>query len=356
MKPVYQPPSLVDPIHLPPSSHAKPPLEWGVDMTKLVGSPHLLGRLFDTREGFLIVPIGLMTLQSDGRLTGYRSATEGKWIPYRQGTVSDDRAFAFITAHNEWLPSSTWQQTMGGMPVGFYCDEPESPQKLCLVPHLPPLTPPRIVYLIASCRRFYPRTVPILLEQLFEEGITPERIKVVVNGCPHPDDRVIEGVSYAFSTHNAWEWSTLYEAPRRWSFDYGMLIHDTVRIFAGFRRKVETFNGHLPWDYLPATPMGRCLLGLYSHGFLEQLNPWLKKIDGIDKQNGVITEVAGELVLRTRMALAMGDPEYGGQARAAEYRETVDEFNTGSGRVRRVFPTLNLHKFIHTGPVSSQSL
>lgn len=356
MNPVYQPSSPPAPIHLKPLADTRPSLEPGVDMTKLVGTPHLFGRLFDTRDGFLVVPIGVTTLQSDGRLTGYRSATEGKWIPYPQGTVSADRAFAFITAHNDWLPSSTWQQTLNGMPIGFYCDGPESPQKLCLVPHTSDPNVTQIVYLIASCLRFYQRTVPTLLEQLYAEGIGPERVKVVVNGCPQDGDRIIDGVSYAFTTHNAWEYSALYEAPRRWAFEYAMLIHDTVRIFPGFRRKVESLNTYLPWDFTPATPMGRCLLGLYAHDFLGRLNPWLKAIDGIDKQNGVITEVAGELVLRARMALAMGDPERGGQACEAEYRETIDEFNTGHPRVRRVFPTLNLHKFIHSGAVSPQSL
>lgn len=356
MERIYQPNGVIDTVEQTDEIKTRPVLSQGVDMNRLIGQPHLFGRFYDTREGFLMVPVGVMTLQPDGRLTGYSSATEGKWIPYKQGTVGPDRAFAFITAHNDWLPSSTWQQSLADMPIGFYCDEPESPQKLCLVPHVTISRATRVVYLIASCLKFYRRTVPVLLEQLYEEGIDPGRIRVVVNGCPHKDDQIIDGVAYAFSTHNAWEYSTLYEAPLRWEFEYAMLIHDTVRIFPGFRRKVETFNGYLPWDFLPATPMGRCLLGLYSHDFLRRLNPWLEEIDGIDKQNGVITEVAGELVLRARMALALGDPERNGQAREAEYREAIDEFNTGHPRVRRVFPTLNLHKFIHAGPVSPESL
>lgn len=331
-------------------------LKRGVDMDRLIGTPHLFGRLFDIREGFLVVPIGIMTLQPDGRITGYSNPNEGSWIPYSHGTVSGNKAFAFVTARNDWIPSSTWQQTLGDIPIGYFCDEPECPQKLCLVPHEPPSSATRIVYLIASCLHFYKRTVPKLLEDMLAEGIMPERIKVVVNGCPENDNWVIDGVSYAFSTHNAWEWSTLYEAPLRWEFDYGMLIHDTVNIFPGFRKKIEGFNGHLPWDHLPATPLARCLLGLYAHGFLQRLNPWLKTIDGIDKKNGVIAEAAGELLLRARTALAMGDPDCNGGARPAEWRETVDRFNTGSPRVRRVFPAINLHKFIHLGPTNPESL
>ncbi|WP_277236195.1 hypothetical protein [Hymenobacter sp. YC55] len=316
-------------------------------MEKLVGVPHLFGRFLDTREGFMVVPIGILTLQPDGRITGYSHPNEGSWAPYEHGTVSADEAFAFLTAHNNWIPSSTWQQTLGGMPIGYFCDEPEALQKLCLIPHQVASPDLHIVYLVASCLRFYEQTVPKLLGELFAEGIERSRIKVVVNGCEQNEDREIDGISYAFTTHNAWEWSTLYEAPLRWQFDYGMLIHDTNQIFPGFRRKVESFNTHLSWDHLPATPLARCLLGLYSHAFLNRLNPWLKSIDKIDKKNGVIAEAAGELLLRARTALVMGDPESSNGARQAEWRETVDVYNTGSPRVRRAFPAINLHKFIH---------
>lgn len=334
----------------------KPDIDRGIDLDKLVGHPHLFGRFFHTREGFLIVPIGIMTMQPDGRITGYSNPNEGSWIPYEHGTVSAEKAFAFVTSHNNWIPSSTWQQSFGEIPIGFYCDEPEVPQKLCLIPHKSSHEKPRIVYLVASCLKFYEHTIPKLLKEMYAEGIEPDRIKVIVNGCAENEDKTINGISHAFSTHNAWEYSALYEAPLRWDFDYGMLLHDTNHIFPGFRRKVENFNTHLHWDHLPATPLARCLLGLYSHSFLRRLNPWLKKIDGIDKKNGVIAEAAGELLLRANTALAIGDPEYGGGARQAEWRETVDVFNTGSPRVRRVFPSINLHKFIHANSTNPQTL
>jgi hypothetical protein len=198
--------------------------------------------------------------------------------------------------------------------------------------------------------------VPVLLEQLFAEGLTRNQIKVVVNGCSKNSDDVINGIAYAFSTHDAWEWTALYEAPLRWRFDYCFLIHDTSVVLPGFRRSVEAVNGHVAWDHLPVTSMARCLLGLYSHDFLMRCNDWLKSIDHIDKKNGVIAEAAGELLLRARSVLIIGDPDSNGQARAAEWHETTDHFNTGSPRVRRVFPSIKVHKFIHTGPTNPTSL
>lgn len=341
------------------SSRTMLPQADGVDMAQLLGKPHLFGRVKQLRSGLLVEPIGILTLQPGGIVQGATHSNEGKWIPYLHGSVDQDKAFAFISAHNNWIPSSSWTQSMGDICIGYSCNDADltqAAQRLCLIPDTP-LAPETVIhYVIASCLRFYERTVPTLLAQLFSEGIEPSRIKVVVNGSARDSNNTIDGVDYAFTTHDAWEWSALYEAPLRWNFDYCFLLHDTSMVFAGFKRSVEGVNGHIAWDYLPAAPMGRCLLGLYSHEFLMRCNEWLKSIDHIDKQNGVIAEVAGELLLRARSALMIGDPEYNGAARAAEWRETVDRYGTGSLRVRRVFPAVKVHKFIHTGPSSSTSL
>lgn len=331
----------------------------GVDMARLIGRPHLFGKMKPLRNGTFIQPIGVMTLQPDGRVTGYAHPNEGSWIRYDHGEVPAERAFAFVTAMNNWIPSSTWTQSMGDIPVGFFCDEPEmthAADRLCLIPHHANTDPGAVVYLVASCLKFYDKTVPLILQQLEAEGIERHRIKVVVNGCEAGSDRNIDGVDHAFTTHDGWEWSTLYEAPLRWQFRYCFLIHDTSVVFPGFRRSVEAFNDHIAWDFLPASPLARCLLGLYSHEFLMRCNRWLAGTDHISKKEGVIAEAAAELLLRARTALVMGDPEQSSAARAAEWRETVDYFNTGSPRVRRVFPAIKVHKFIHTGPANPTSL
>lgn len=334
----------------------QPKMVQGVDMSKLMGMPHLFCRYCDTREGFTIVPLGTMTFQPDGRITGYSHPNEGYWQPYEYGTVGPDEAFAFVGAGNRFIPSSTWQQTFADMPIGFYCGEPEMPQKLCLVPNTKNTGEAEIIYVIATCLPFYQKTIPKLLHDLLEEGIEPSRIKIVINGCKQNEDKIINGVSYAYSTHNAWELTALYEAPLRWQFDYAMLIHDTNEIYPGFKRRVEGFNTHLKWDHLPATPMARCLLGLYAHDFLLRTNDWLKKVDNISKKDAIIAEVAGELIHRAKSVFVMSDPESNGGVRTTEWRETADFFNSGTLRVRRVFPAINLHKFTHIDLVDAVSL
>lgn len=336
----------------------------GVDMAALVGRPHLFGRVKQLRRGVMVQPLAVLTMQDDGRVTGHGHPNEGGWAAYEQGEVPMAEAFAFISAHNGFIPTSTWTQSMGSgvrgdMPVGHFCDEPEqaeASQRLVLIPH--PRTRPAndLIYLIASCLKFYERTVPVLLEQLYAEAIPPALIKVVVNGCDADSDQTIDGVDHAFSAHDGWEWSALYEAPRRWRFGYAFMMHDTNVIMPGFRRSVEEFNRHVAWDHLPASPLARCLLGIYSHDFLRRLNTWLAGTHKISKRDGIIAEASAELMMRARTVLVMSDAEANGCARGAEWREFLDHYNTGQQRVRRVFPAIKLHKFIHAHNATPETL
>ena len=347
------------PLVAPDTPNPLPQVRDGVDMARLVGKPQLFGRVKSLRNGYLIEPVANLTLQPDGRVTGHGHPNEGTWAAYEHGEVAASEAFAFVSGGNGYIPSSTWTQSLGDLPIGHFCDEPEdthASQRLCLIPHHPPVPADDVIYLVASCLRFYERTMPALLEQLLAEGIPRERIKVVVNGSERDEDRTIEGIEHAFSTHDGWEWSALYEAPLRWRFGYAFLMHDTNVIFPGFRRSVESFNRHLPWDHLPASPLARCLLGLYSHDFLTRLNPWLARTHKISKIDGIIAEASAELLLRARLALVMSDAESNGHFREAEWRELVDHFNTGQVRVRRAFPAIKLHKFIHAGPAKPEAL
>lgn len=341
----------------------------GVDMASLIGRPHLFGRVKQLRRGLMVQPLATLTMQPDGRVTGHGNPNEGSWTAYDHGEVASSQAFAFITAHNGFIPSSTWTQSMGtqamgtgmigDMPIGHFCDEPElmeAAQRLVLIPHPKPKPADDLIYLVASCLKFYERTVPALLEQLYAEGIPAARIKIVVNGCDADSDRTIDGVDHAFSTHDGWEWSALYEAPRRWRFGYAFMMHDTNLITPGFRRSVEEFNRHIAWDHLPASPLARCLLGIYSHDFLRRLNGWLAKTHKISKRDGIIAEASAELMMRARTVLVMGDADMNGHARAAEWREFLDHYNTGQQRVRRVFPAIKLHKFIHAHNAAPETL
>jgi hypothetical protein len=341
------------------SGGSLPEITDGVDVNALIGQPHLFGRVKPLRNGFMIEPVANLVMQPGGRISGHGHPNEGSWENYSFSEVPADRAFAFISGGNGYIPSSTWSQSMGDMPIGHFCDEPESlqaAQRLCLLPVHAPRPADDVVYLVASCQRFYEHTMPTLLEQLYAEGIPPERIKVVVNGSDRDDDRTIDGVEHAFSMHDGWEYSALYEGPRRWKFGYAFLMHDTNVIFPGFRRSIESFNRHFAWDHLPASPLARCLLGLYSHDFLKRLNPWLKTTHKISKRDGIIAEASAELLLRARSALVLGDAEANGHFKQAEWRELVDQFNTGTPRVRRVFPAIKLHKFIHAGPAKPEAL
>lgn len=46
-----------------------PPIRDGVDMAKLIGRPHLFGRIKLLRHGFMVEPVANLVLQPDGRVT-----------------------------------------------------------------------------------------------------------------------------------------------------------------------------------------------------------------------------------------------------------------------------------------------
>jgi hypothetical protein len=118
-----------------------PAVRDGVDMAALVGTPQLFGRIKLLRNGFLVEPTANLILQPDGRIAGHGHPIEGSWAAYEHGEVAADEAFAFISGGNGYIPSSTWTQSMGDVPIGHFCDEPEdvqANQRLCLIPHHPP--------------------------------------------------------------------------------------------------------------------------------------------------------------------------------------------------------------------------
>jgi len=161
---------------------AIPIIRDGVDMAKLVGRPHLFGRIKPLRHGFMVEPVANLVLQPNGRVTGHGHPNEGSWSAYEHGEVPASKAFAFISGGNGYIPSSTWTQSIGDMPVGHFCDEPEvsqAAQRLCLLPQAAPKPADDVVFLFASCLRFHERTVPALLEQLRADGIPSARISVV---------------------------------------------------------------------------------------------------------------------------------------------------------------------------------
>ena len=128
----------------PVASHdpasVKPQLRDGIDMARLIGAPQVFGRVKPLRNGFMVEPTATLTLQPDGRVTGHGHPNEGSWTSYGLGEVPADEAFAFVSGGNGYIPSSTWTQSLGDMPIGHFCDEPEdvqAVQRLCLIPPWP---------------------------------------------------------------------------------------------------------------------------------------------------------------------------------------------------------------------------
>ncbi len=182
-----------------------PAARFGIDMKKLIGQPHLFCRVRDLREGLLFEPIGNMTLQPDGRVTGYAHPNEGSWIPYLHGQVSGDEALSpFVTAHNNWIPSSTWTQSMGDIPVGYFCDEPEhqsAMQRLCLIPQtpLPEADRARLPRRLVLCAFTSARSLRLLIADVRGGNPSLSRSKSSSTAAPRTRIAQIDGIDHAFT-------------------------------------------------------------------------------------------------------------------------------------------------------------
>ena len=301
-----------------------------LDLPALMGRNLLFARFVQTEGGIYVEPFTRLRLESYGRVFG---ETPMHWSERNGGFV--------LFRHGE-LPGISFQRAFRGMPVAYHNVEGFFPHNVCLIPEVPARWS-RGIYLLASNARFFAQTVPRLVAQLRDDGVPDDAIKVVVNGSASDRDESIDGIEHAFTRHNAWEFSALYEAPRRFDFDAAFMMHDTVRIEPGFHARAWAVPGFLKWDHCPASVLGRCCVGLYSRAYLLRLNSWLQSLDGVSKSDAILIELLAEMVQRAGAACA-----YGGEI--SDWQEVTDEWGTGVRRLRRVFPQLGLHKFTSLDP------
>ena len=301
-----------------------------LDLAALIGRTFHFARFVQTEGGIYVEPFTRLRIESHGRVFG---DTPMHWAAHRNRFV--------LFRHGE-LAGISFQRAFRGMPVGYHNIEGFFPHNVCLIPEVAPAWSRRI-YLIASNARFFAQTVPRLVAQLRADGVTVAEIKVVVNGSVTDRDETIGGIQHAFTRHNAWEFSALYEAPRRFDFDMAFMMHDTVRIEPGFHARAWAVPGWLNWDHCPASVLGRCCVGLYSRAYLLRINSWLHSLHGVSKSDAIIIELLAELIQRAGAACA-----YGGEI--SDWQEATDEWGTGVRRLRRIFPQLGLHKFTSLDP------
>ena len=301
-----------------------------LDLPALIGRTFHFARFVQTEGGIYVEPFTRLRIESHGRVFG---DTPMHWAAHRNGFV--------LLRHGE-LAGISFQRAFRGMPVGYHNIAGFIPHNVCLIPEAPENWAKRI-YLIASNVRFFAKTIPPLVAQLRAEGVADSEIKVVVNRSDCDRDETLDGIAHAFTRHNAWEFSALYEAPRRFDFDAAFMMHDTVRIEPGFHARAWAVPGWLNWDHCPASVLGRCCVGLYSRAYLLRINSWLHSLHGVSKSDAIIIELLAELIQRAGAACA-----YGGEI--SDWQETTDEWGTGTRRLRRVFPQLGLHKFTSLDP------
>ena len=284
--------------------------------------------------GYVIEPLTQICLTASGAVHGLDNHRKYVWQPYGTGFVLVREGTAV-----PWCYFAT--RTNDGMLVGLFNHDEAAQHMVCLFPHVPLPAETKIIYLVATCQKYFDRTMPLILAELADQEVPSSQIKVVINNSDAETNWTEDGVEYASTRHNAWEYSALYAAPLRWDFDYAMLIHDTSKLLPGFREKVSRVNGFLPFNFYPAGPQARCVVGLYAKSFLLEINAWLQSIHQISKADGIMVECSGELLLRARRCCAMG----------ARHRDIGISagFAGEQKRMLRLFPGACMQKMIGVG-------
>lgn len=309
-----------------------------IDPVAIAGRKYILARFCQTAGGAFLEPLHSIEIDIAGRVVGM--GEYAIWIRHFNG---------FAICPKAGIPTIIFNRVVNGMPVGFFNLEGHISHHVTLIPDVPTNWGKRI-YLIASCAGFFERTTPGLIRQLLDDGARADQIKVVINGSDRKHDAFIAGVHHAFTRHNAWEFSALYEAPLRFSFDHAWMMHDTTLIDPGFHERAWDIRGGLKFEHCPATVHGRCCLGIFSRKYLSRLSGTLRALDGISKAAAISFECAAELIQRAKLASTFQG------ARLDEWIEEADQWGTGTRRFRRHFMPVGLHKFTSVNPIYAKSL
>ncbi len=284
-----------------------------INLNEILSKKYILGRhigLFQPDAWGEIDPVSSISLLAEGQLTNNapaKFANERSWRPFVEG-------FQFMRTDEQrgvlqTFPTSSWfGQDSDGVLFGRYNSLGifnTLPHALRLVPDVTVSKNTNFVVVIATCEKFYQKTVPHLISQLEIAGFAPHEIKVVVNGSQEwKKKKDVLGVEYVYTKHNAWEMSAYHEI-HHFKFDYALVIHDTVQVSENLRENLYKLNGAKKWDVYPLVTPGFLCMSVISYDYAERIKEFVAGIDGITKQQGVYWEVSGGILHGAKSAYAL---------------------------------------------------
>lgn len=198
---------------------------------------------------------------------------------------------------------------------------------------------------IASNKKFYKLSLPILIESLINCGIEKNNIHIFISGFDEYKSTEEEGLYYHYLDHNSYEYSPLIEiVEKEIVSEYWFLIHDTCKVGNNFKNLLYNFpNGALKMA-LKSKP---CMsIGLYNYDYLKKHKEKIISIKNSDYSDESMDKWKNWGVPNEDFILWMTDPPpqiYNDK----DSWEVIDYENWyGTNTVRRTeyYPSLDLYK------------
>lgn len=122
---------------------------------------------------------------------------------------------------------------------------------------------------ISSNKKFYRKTLPILLPSLISSGISKNNIKVFIGGYRKNRKKIIDEIEYYYLDNNTFD-ATSFVGIIEFSLysDYWFLLHDTCKVGKKFKEMVENPLGGDNVIKISLRTYPSMSIGLYSGEYI----------------------------------------------------------------------------------------
>lgn len=135
---------------------------------------------------------------------------------------------------------------------------------------------------VATNKKFYKSTLPLLTDSLLKSGIQPQDIHVFNAGFDEYSNEIQEGITMHYIDHNSYEYSPLIEiVDKEIEATYWFLIHDTCQVGPNFKHLLYNIPSSLP-EKIALTTSPSMTIGTYRYDYLLSIKDRLMPIKNTD--------------------------------------------------------------------------
>lgn len=199
---------------------------------------------------------------------------------------------------------------------------------------------------IATNKKYFINTLPILINSLISCGIEKEDIFVFNSGYDEEFSDIIEGIKYFFLAQNSYEYSPLISiVEKELKSEYWFLLHDTCKVGLNFKKLLYNIPSDKP-DKLALKTKPAMSIGAYKYDYLIANKDKLLKIKNMDYSASEMRRWKLWGVPNEDYILWMTEPEPIIYNNINEWSIVGYENWYGSGTIRRTeyYPSLDLYK------------